>query len=129
MGKRSYSATMSLLVDRIAEQRIQAALDEGQLSDLPGKGEPLSLDDDSMVPPELRMGYRILKNAGYIPPELAERNQALQLCDLLAQCQSGSDEHVDALFKLRQIELRMRLKGLDTRFLYRYLNNRTSNQT
>ncbi|EME3970164.1 DUF1992 domain-containing protein [Vibrio fluvialis] len=120
---------MSLLVDRIAEQRIQAALDEGQLSDLPGKGEPLSLDDDSMVPPELRMGYRILKNAGYIPPELAERNQALQLCDLLAQCQSRSDEHVDALLKLRQIELRMRLKGLDTRFLYRYLNNRTSNQT
>ncbi|EKO3976272.1 DUF1992 domain-containing protein, partial [Vibrio fluvialis] len=93
------------------------------------KGEPLSLDDDSMVPPELRMGYRILKNAGYIPPELAERNQALQLCDLVVQCQSGSDEHVDALSKLRQIELRMRLKGLDTRIAISTTEHRTKHSS
>ena len=47
---------MSTLVDKIAEQRIQAAFDNGNMDDLPGKGEPLQLDDDSMVPEQLRMG-------------------------------------------------------------------------
>ncbi|XAW88001.1 DnaJ family domain-containing protein [Vibrio sp. CDRSL-10 TSBA] len=112
---------MSTLVDKIAEQRIQAAFNEGKMDDLPGKGEPLQLDDDSMVPEQLRMGYRVLKNAGYIPPELAERNQAISLCDLVARCTEGSQQRCDAEHKLRQLELRMRLQGVDTRFLHRYL--------
>lgn len=115
---------MSFLIDTIAEQRIQAAIEQGQLDDLPDKGKPLLLDDDSMVPPELRMGYRILKNAGYLPPELEERHQAWHLADFIAQCDPDSEQRSEALIKLRQIEFRMRIKGMDTRFLYRYLASR-----
>lgn len=113
---------MSTLVDKIAEQRIQAAFEEGKMDDLPGAGEPLQLDDDSMVPEQLRMGYRVLKNAGYIPPELAERNQAISLCDLVAQCEQGTEARSEAEHKLRQLELRLRIKGIDTRFVHRYLS-------
>ncbi len=112
---------MSILFDQLAERRIQQAINEGQMDDLPGKGEPLNIDDDSMVPEHLRMGYRILKNAGFIPPELEQRNQALELCDLVAQCEPDSNEQRVALGKIHQLELKMRIKGIDTRFLHQYL--------
>ena len=55
---------------RIAEQRIQEAVARGELDNLSLKGEPIPLEDLSAVPEELRMGYKILKNAGVLPEEL-----------------------------------------------------------
>lgn len=56
------------VIDDWAERHIQEALNKGELKNLKGEGQPLLLDDDSQVPPELRAGYRILKNSGYLPP-------------------------------------------------------------
>lgn len=48
-------------IARIAEQRIRQAEEEGLFDNLPGKGKPLKLEDDSDVPEELRMTFKILK--------------------------------------------------------------------
>src|SRR5688572_32819466 len=53
------------MLDFIAEQRIAEAIANGDFDDLPGSGKPLELDDDALIPEELRLAYRILKNAGY----------------------------------------------------------------
>lgn len=74
---------MSLL-DLLAEQRIAQAMDEGLFDDLEGAGKPLPEEDLSMVPEELRAGYRILKNSGFIPPELEMRKEAIALALQLA---------------------------------------------
>ena len=58
------------MLDFIAEQRIAEAIANGDFDDLPGSGKPLELDDDSLVPEELRLAYRILKNAGFVPQEI-----------------------------------------------------------
>jgi hypothetical protein len=58
------------MLELIAERKIVEALERGELSNLPGEGRPLVLDDDALVPEELRAAYRILKNAGYVPPEV-----------------------------------------------------------
>ena len=71
------------LFQRLAEQRIQEAQEEGAFDDLPGQGEPLELDDDSMVPEELRTAYRLLKNSGHLPPELAPNAEIREIEDLL----------------------------------------------
>ena len=63
----------------IAEQRIAEAIARGELDDLPGAGRPLDLDDDALIPEELRLAYRILKNAGYVPPEVETLNEMAQL--------------------------------------------------
>ena len=55
---------------RLAEQRIAEALERGEFDELPGAGRPLDLGDDVLVPSELRAIYRVLKNSGYLPPEL-----------------------------------------------------------
>ena len=49
----------------IAERKIVEALERGELANLPGEGRPLELDDDALVPEDLRLAYRILKNAGF----------------------------------------------------------------
>lgn len=63
------------LLDQWAERHITEAQSKGEFDNLPGSGEPLILDDDSHVPPELRAGYRLLKNAGCLPPELEQRRK------------------------------------------------------
>ena len=112
---------MTLLIDQIVEQRIAKAIENGEFDDLPKQGEPLILDDDNGVPEHLRMGYRILKNAGYLPPELVARKEVLELCDLVAQSDPESQETQHALAHIRKLELKMQIKGIDTRFLHRYL--------
>jgi hypothetical protein len=69
---------------KIAENRILAAMEAGEFDDLEGKGEPLRLEDDSHIPPELRMVYKILKMADCLPPELVVRQEIVRLQDLLA---------------------------------------------
>ena len=70
-------------IERIAEERIRAAQDEGLFDNLPGKGQPLQLDDDSAVPEELRLTFKILRNAGYLPIEMEIRKEIYSLQRLL----------------------------------------------
>jgi hypothetical protein len=57
-------------LESLVERRISEAQARGELDDLPGAGAPLELDDDRLVPEELRVAYRVLKNAGCVPPEV-----------------------------------------------------------
>lgn len=81
---------MSIL-DQIAEREIRAAEERGELDDLPGAGRPLALDDDSMIPESLRAGYRLLKNAGYVPPELELRREIREVSQLLEAAAERED--------------------------------------
>ncbi len=71
------------VIQFIAEQRIAEAQAQGVFDNLPGTGRPLELEDMSHVPEELRMAYKILSNAGCLPPELEQRKELNRLVDLL----------------------------------------------
>jgi hypothetical protein len=71
------------MFDAIVEQRIAAARDQGAFDDLPGAGKPLELDDERLVPEELRVAHRILRNAGFVPPEIDARNEVAGVHELL----------------------------------------------
>jgi hypothetical protein len=58
------------MLDFLVERKIQEAMACGEFDDLPGAGRPLELDDDALIPEELRVANRILKNAGVTPPEV-----------------------------------------------------------
>ena len=91
------------LLNQIAETRIQEAIERGELRDLPGEGKPLQLDDDSAIPEELRLAYRILKNAGFLPPELQLRKEVREAEQLLQQLPEG--ERSRARLELLQLRL------------------------
>ena len=71
-------------VRELVERRIRAAQERGEFDNLAGAGKPQRLDDDRHVPPELRMGYRILRNADCVPPEVEARRELVGLQRLLA---------------------------------------------
>ena len=75
-------------LDAIAERRIREAQARGELDDLPGAGAPLVLDDDALVPEDLRVAYRILKNAGFLPPELEAHGEIREIEQLLQRVEN-----------------------------------------
>jgi len=105
-------------LDLIAEAKIAEALRDGDFSDLPGTGKPLALDDDRLIPDDLRMAYRILKNAGYVPPELDTRREASDLRRLLALA-TGDEERRDISAKLTLLEMRLEAHGRTLPLHYR----------
>lgn len=94
------------IVDSLAEIRIAEAMARGGFDDLPGRGRPLSLDDDRDVPEDLRAGYRLLKNAGFIPPELEWRREIHHLQDLLTLVQNVG-ERDRAVRRLNYLQSRL----------------------
>ncbi len=74
----------------IAEQRIAEAMRERDLNSPKWKNKPLPLEDDRFVPDDLKMAYKILKNSGYLPPEIEERKEVKKLEDLISRT---NDEH------------------------------------
>ena len=75
------------MLDFLVEQRLEEAVSRGELSNLPGEGRPLELDEDRLVPEELRAAYRILRNAGFVPPEVQAFSEISQLENLVnEQC-------------------------------------------
>ncbi|WP_462269973.1 DnaJ family domain-containing protein [Desulfobacter sp.] len=68
----------------IVEERIKTAQNQGRFDNLEGKGKPL-LFEDSPVPEEFRMAHKILKNAGFLPPEVEIRKQITHVQELMDQ--------------------------------------------
>ena len=68
---------------RLVEDRIQKAQAEGVFDNLPGKGKPLNLDDESTIPEDLRLTFKVLKNAHCLPIEMELRKEIFNLRQLL----------------------------------------------
>ncbi len=68
---------------KIIEKRIKDAQKKGDFDDLPGSGEPIKIEDDSHVPEDLRLAYKILKNANCVPPEIQLRKDIRRMEDML----------------------------------------------
>lgn len=81
------------IFDKIADQKIREAMKNGEFEDLPGKGKPLNLEDDSHLPQDLRLAYKILKNADCLPPELELRNEIRNTEALLAGIQDTQEKY------------------------------------
>ena len=76
---------------RIAEERILEAQRRGDFDNLPGKGQPLQLEDLSWVPEDLRIAYHVLKNAHVLPPEAELLKDIRTLEDLLKHVEDGEN--------------------------------------
>jgi hypothetical protein len=89
--------------ERIAENRILEAMEAGEFDNLEGMGQPLNLEDDSHIPLELRMAYKILKNAHCLPPELELRKEVVTLQDLVA----SMEDEAEKLKQMRRLNFLM----------------------
>jgi hypothetical protein len=95
-----------LWLDAIAEQKIREAAERGEFADLPGEGQPLDLAGDPLVPEDLRVAYRILKNAGFLPLTLEAQREIRDLEQLIRGMEVGP-ERSRALRKLHLLNARL----------------------
>ncbi len=98
-------------LNALVERRIQTAIANGEFTNLPGAGRPLPLDDDLLIPAELRVAYRILKNAGFVPPELGQFAEVNQLLGALARDGLSEAERGTQARRLRALLIQLELSG------------------
>ena len=73
------------ILRKIAERKIREAMERGEFDHLPFHGQPILPEDLSALPESLRMGYKILKNAGVLPPEM-QLKKDMTLQNLIDAC-------------------------------------------
>lgn len=112
---------MSFL-EKLVEQKILQAQQEGAFDNLPGTGKPLVIEDDSSVPQDLRLAFKILKNSHCLPPEMELHKEILRLKDLLDTVQE-KDERVRRVREINLLVTKLNLLRrkplpLETRQIY-----------
>jgi hypothetical protein len=91
---------------KLVEQRIQAAQRNGEFEDLHGSGKPIEFEEDSGIPEDLRMAYKMLKNADCTPPEIELKKQILKTEDLLSGMPDSQAKY-KAIKKLNYLIMKM----------------------
>jgi hypothetical protein len=87
---------MNILAE-LAERAIREAQQRGEFDDLSGQGQPLPDSSDPFMPETLRMAYKVLKNAGYVPREVQSQREIRSLIECL-------ERETDEALKMRQIQ-------------------------
>lgn len=78
---------------KIVEERIRRAQLRGEFENLEGSGKPLGLGEGSHLPEELRLAYKILKNADCLPPEIELKKEIERTEDLLIGIQDTAEKY------------------------------------
>lgn len=92
--------------EAIVEERIKQAQQRGEMDNLPGQGKPLPREDIDFSN-EFRLAYKILKNAGFLPPEVELRKDIAAMEQLLDAVEPGSAEQERVRKKLNLLLTRM----------------------
>jgi len=102
--------------EKLVEDRIKKAQKRGDFENLHGAGQPLNLCDDRHIPEDLRLAYKILKNADCLPPEIELKKEILRTEDLLADIQDTAQRY-RTLKKLNFLILKLNSsRNTDARF-------------
>lgn len=90
-------------IAKIAEERIRKAIAEGRFENLRNAGKPLVFEDETWVPEDLRLAYRVLKNAGAVPPELELRGEIINLRALI----DTIDDDKERVKRIRELNYKL----------------------
>jgi hypothetical protein len=97
---------MPTLDEQIA-QSLRDAQRSGELQSAANWGRPLALDDGyAQTPPELRMAFKALKDAGFVPPEVETMKQIAALREVI---ETESDATKAEAMRKRVSELQQHL--------------------
>lgn len=92
--------------DELVEARIQESLERGDFDNLPDAGRRLDLEEDPFIPDDMRLACRILKNAGYIPPEMELRRDISDVESELANSEDAASRR-RSMKKLELLYMKM----------------------
>jgi len=83
-----------LIIEKIANEKILEALERGEFDHLEGKGKPLAKEESYLrVAPELRLAYKIMKNANILPEEIETLKEIERLEELLSTIDDENEKY------------------------------------
>ncbi len=91
---------------KIVEERIRKAQRNGEFENLAGSGKPLTLEEDRHIAEDLRLSYKILKNADCLPPEV-ELKKEIERTEELLQGMEETAEKYCILKKLNYLIMKL----------------------
>ncbi len=96
--------------DEEIARHLREALASGELAGTPGFGKPLPEDAGWNATPEsLRMPFKVLKNAGFVPAEVEFFHERAALSASLRVCASETERN-EVRSKLSDLEQRIALR-------------------
>jgi hypothetical protein len=103
----------------IAEEKIRKAMEDGEFDNLPGQGKPLQLEDLSHIPEELRVAYKVMKNANIVNDLDTLQKELMTIDDLIDSCKSSENSNrlnkEKRLIEKKLEALLKKRKSLDTK--------------
>ncbi len=87
----------------IAEKMISEAMERGEFDNLQGAGKPIKFDNEAFIPEDLRMAYKVLSNAGFLPPELELKREIVSMGDLI----KSLDDDKERIKKIRELNFKI----------------------
>jgi hypothetical protein len=91
--------------EKIVEERIRQSQKNGEFDNLLGAGKPLEIEDTSHIPEDLRLAYKMLKNADCMPPEI-EIKKEIRCTESLLENLTDEKQKYKALKKLNYLILK-----------------------
>ena len=95
---------------KIVEKRIQEAQRNGEFDNLPGRGRPIEYKEDRHIPEDLRLAYKILKNADCLPPEIEAKKEIRQMEDMLANIPDEKEKY-KLIKKINYMIMKLNMQG------------------
>jgi DnaJ-like protein len=92
--------------EKIVEERIRRSLKNGEFDNLAGAGKPLEIEDISRIPEDLRLAYKMLKNADCVPPEI-EIKKEIHSTEALLENLTDEKQKYKTLKKLNYLILKL----------------------
>jgi DnaJ-like protein len=96
--------------ERIAENKIREAMEDGEFDHLPGTGKPIDLDDYFKLPADLRVAYSLLKSANCVPAEIELLNEIAALERQLSTAAAEQQPALQRTLTSRRAELSILLE-------------------
>lgn len=99
--------------EKIAQRKIQEAIDAGEFDNLPNAGEQLDLDSYFALPPHLRMAYSVLKSANCVPQEIELLNDVVRIETALNDARDAAvREHLTRELEAARLRLNVALERM-----------------
>ena len=98
--------------ERIAQLRINEAVEAGEFDSLPNAGQKLDLDSYFALPPHLRMAYSVLKSANCVPQEIELLNEVARSEAAVAAADPADRDRLSRELEASRLRLNVALDRL-----------------
>lgn len=102
--------------DKLIEEKIREAMNNGEFDNLPGKGKPLDLQAYFDTPEDVRITNSLLKSAGFIPEEAQLLKEVESLKAALENCSNGEERNkIKKLIDEKKLKINLLIEQRRTR--------------